>query len=214
MDRFENVIDSEIVIGNEVVVEQVLSSEPINAVKVPMPIELQDKEVEPTINEQVITADKGFSGLGTVKVGAVTSDIDENITARNIRGGVTILGVTGDLEPDKPNQSKSVFPTTEKQIVKPDPGYELEGVEVGAVTSDIDKNIQSENIKSGIEILGITGTFNGDPKQFEKTFNLAYAKQMDIVREIGGGNPLVERDYTDSEMQKLEATLVSLAKGE
>ena len=50
-------------------------------------------------------------------------------------------------------------------------------------------------------------------EKLEKEFNIAYAKQMDIMREISDGNPLVERDYIESEMQKLEATLVSLTQG-
>lgn len=56
---------------------------------------LQDKTVTPTTSQQTITADAGNDGLGTVTVEAVTSAIDENITAANIKSGVTILGVTG-----------------------------------------------------------------------------------------------------------------------
>lgn len=57
--------------------------------------DLQDKTVTPTTSEQTITADTGKDGLGTVTVNAVTSAIDENIVAGNIKSGVTILGVTG-----------------------------------------------------------------------------------------------------------------------
>ena len=56
---------------------------------------LQDKTVTPTTSQQTITADTGKDGLGTVTVNAVTSAIDENITAENIKSGVTILGVPG-----------------------------------------------------------------------------------------------------------------------
>lgn len=60
----------------------------------PEPV-LQDKTVTPTTSQQTITADEGKTGLGTVTVNAVTSAIDANITAENIKSGVTILGVTG-----------------------------------------------------------------------------------------------------------------------
>lgn len=56
---------------------------------------LQDKTVTPSTSEQTITADEGKDGLGTVTVSAVTAAIDANITAGNIKDGVTILGVTG-----------------------------------------------------------------------------------------------------------------------
>ncbi|MBP3573211.1 MAG: hypothetical protein J6J71_01220 [Prevotella sp.] len=59
---------------------------------------LQDKTVTPTTSQQTITADTGKDGLGTVTVNAVTAAIDDNITAANIKSGVTILGVTGTYE--------------------------------------------------------------------------------------------------------------------
>lgn len=65
-----------------------------------------------------------------------------------------------NVEPDKPDQTKSCTPTTSQQVIEPDTGYELTSVIVNAVTSSIDNNIQPENIKSGVEILGVTGTYS------------------------------------------------------
>lgn len=56
---------------------------------------LQDKTVTPKTTKQTITAGSGYNGLGTVTVNAVTSAIDDNIVAGNIKSGVTILGVEG-----------------------------------------------------------------------------------------------------------------------
>lgn len=56
---------------------------------------LEDKTVTPSTSEQTITAGTGYNGLGTVTVSAVTSAIDSNIKASNIKNGVTILGVEG-----------------------------------------------------------------------------------------------------------------------
>ena len=61
--------------------------------------ETQNVEVTPTTEAQTVTADAG-KVLGTVTVKAVTAAIDENITAANIKSGVTILGVTGSYSGD------------------------------------------------------------------------------------------------------------------
>lgn len=59
---------------------------------------LQAKTATPTTSSQTIVADSGYDGLSEVQVEAVTSSIDSNITAGNIKKDVTILGVTGTLE--------------------------------------------------------------------------------------------------------------------
>lgn len=55
----------------------------------------QAKTVEPAIEEQLITPDEGVFALSSVTVSPVTSEIDENIKAENIKQGVSILGVDG-----------------------------------------------------------------------------------------------------------------------
>lgn len=59
---------------------------------------LQSKTVTPTTSQQSITPDSGYDGLSDVKVEGVTSSIDTNITAGNIKKDVSILGVTGTYE--------------------------------------------------------------------------------------------------------------------
>lgn len=59
----------------------------------------------------------------------------------------------------KPEQSKTATPSTSSQTILPDTGYTLSSVTVNAVTSSIDNNIKAENIKQGINILGVEGTF-------------------------------------------------------
>lgn len=58
----------------------------------------QDKTVDPTTSKQTIKPDAGYTGLNKVTVNAVTSAIDANITAGNIKKDVVILGVTGTYE--------------------------------------------------------------------------------------------------------------------
>lgn len=58
---------------------------------------LQSKNVTPTTEIQNITADDGYDGLSSVSISAVDSSIDSNIVAENIKKGVNILGVVGNL---------------------------------------------------------------------------------------------------------------------
>ena len=56
---------------------------------------IETLNVTPTTSAQQITAPQGTDGYSPVNVSAVTSSIDNNIQAGNIKSGVTILGVTG-----------------------------------------------------------------------------------------------------------------------
>lgn len=56
---------------------------------------IESLNVTPSTSAQVITASGGVDGYSPVNVSAVTYAIDSNIQSRNIKSGVTILGVTG-----------------------------------------------------------------------------------------------------------------------
>ena len=66
-----------------------------------------DKFIDPSVNEQVVTPDAGFLGMKQVTVNGVTNTIDKNITPENIKKGVTILGVEGVCESTN-NQEKTI----------------------------------------------------------------------------------------------------------
>ena len=130
----------------------------------------QTVNVTPKTTSQIITP-SGNTVYNRIDVSAVTSAIDANIIPTNIRKGKTILGVTGNLEADKPDQQKTVNPTRTQQSIVADTGYELSRVTVNAVTSAIDSNIKSTNIRKGVDILGVTGTLEEHvtPKLQSKT---------------------------------------------
>lgn len=59
-------------------------------------------------------------------------------------------------------QEIEIQPSTSEQTISPSGNIAgFAPVKVEAVTSSIDSNIQPENIKAGITILGVTGTYTG-----------------------------------------------------
>ena len=57
-------------------------------------------------------------------------------------------------------QDKTVSPTVSQQIIKADDDYDgLNTVTISAVTASIDSNIIASNIKKGVSVLGVDGTY-------------------------------------------------------
>ena len=73
----------------------------------------------------------------------------------------------------KPEQSKTVTPTTSSQTILPDEGYTLSSVTVNAVTSSIDSDIKAENIKKGVSILGVSGELQSTESLIDRTITKA-----------------------------------------
>lgn len=78
---------------------------------------------------------------------------------QNAEAIANIAAVGSAIAPTK--QTKTVTPTTSKQNITADSGKVLEKVTVNAVTAAIDENIVAGNIKSGVTILGVEGTYAG-----------------------------------------------------
>lgn len=91
----------------------------------------QAKTANPSTSQQVITADAGYDALSQVTISAIQTE------------------------------TKSATPTTSQQTINATTGRYMTSVTVGAVTSAIDSNITAGNIKSGVTILGVEGTYTG-----------------------------------------------------
>ena len=111
---------------------------------------LQAKSVTPTVAEQVVTPDASYDGLSQVTVAG-----DANLTAANIKKGVSVFGIAGTHEcPMFTTQEKTVTPSANSQTVQPDSGYDG----LSQVTVSGDTNLTAGNIKEGVSIFGVLGT--------------------------------------------------------
>jgi len=86
---------------------------------------------------------------------------DPNLISQNIANGVTILGVMGTHSgstPPTPTQTKSMYlgGTTAPDVIYPDSGYMLSAV---YPAMSVNPTLIPENIKSGVTIQGVTGTY-------------------------------------------------------
>lgn len=117
--------------------------------------------VNPTTSVQSYTPSSPYTGYGSVSVAAVTYTIDPNIVSSNIKSGVSILGVEGNVIELK-GETKTINPSTSTQTITPSAGKNgITSATVNPVTSAIDANIQAGNIKKDVQILGVIGTFEG-----------------------------------------------------
>ena len=101
-----------------------------------------------------MTADEKYAALSRVTVLG-----DAQLKPENIRAGVEIFGVSGELTNyDKPLIEYEVTPSKKTQTLKPDSRHSG----FSKVTVNGDDNLVASNIRKGVTIFGVTGTNQGD----------------------------------------------------
>lgn len=86
----------------------------------------------------------------------ITSTSGNTFTPTSGKNGITSITVTPK------NYARTISPTTSQQTFNVPSNYSGHGqVKVNAVTSAIDSDIKAGNIKQGVNILGVTGTYTG-----------------------------------------------------
>jgi len=79
--------------------------------------------ITPSTTAQTLTPPSGTDGYNTINVGAVTSAIDSDIKASNIKSGVNILGVTGTVTELKGQTKTVTLTTTSTTTITPASSY-------------------------------------------------------------------------------------------
>lgn len=85
------------------------------------------------------------------------------IRNHGVAGALAALTSVVDIDVMHNLGTLEVTPSTTAQSITPEsPVDGYSSVSVTAVTATIDENIVAENIKSGVTILGVTGTYTGE----------------------------------------------------
>lgn len=100
-----------------------------------------------TLDEEVSIAQGYHDGSGKV---SILSTEKAKLIASNIKQGITILGVTGTLEPSSAVKvhAKTVTPSIDAQTILPDAGYDY----LSQVTVNAIPYVETENSAGGITV--------------------------------------------------------------
>ena len=99
-------------------------------------LKISELNITPSTSTQTFEVGSDVDVYSPINVSAVTSSIDANIIAGNIKDGVTILGVTGDYQGQVPSGTKSItengtydvkdFATADVQVPTTAPDYYID----------------------------------------------------------------------------------------
>lgn len=127
---------------------------------------LQDKTVTPSTSAQTVTPDSGYDGLSKVTVNAMTTvtqatpsitvSTSGKITASATQtAGYVAAGTKSATKQLTTQAAQTITPGTTKKTIAS--GRYLTGTQ----TIKGDANLVSGNIKSGVSIFGVTGSYEG-----------------------------------------------------
>lgn len=160
----------------------------------------------------------GYDGFSHVTV--ELTDANRMLTAGNVRSGVTIMGVTGTYETTTEAKAptlaelKTAGVTDHSVTITPSTsGRHLSQVTVPRITSDIDSNIVASNIKSGVSILGVSGTYKGSLGYGNPSVTLNSIRNLSFPVEFSNGNQIVYFAVEHDTGQSLYAGEVLYVRG-
>lgn len=131
------------------------------------------------------TAGKNFSKVTITK--------PATLAAGNIKSGVNIGGVTGTLSPAKTEQAKTVdlAMASGNQVVSPDSGKVLSGVTITKPAT-----LVASNIKKGVTIGGVVGSYDPTFTTETKTVDLAMGSGNQVISKSSGKDGMTQVTIT------------------
>lgn len=135
------------------------------------------------------------------KIKSILTEKNTKILPENIRAGVNILGINGSVV-ELNGETKTITPSTSQQTITPSSGKNaITQATVSAVDNTIDNNITAGNIKNGVTILGITGSYTGlDTSDANATASdIVTSKTAYVNGQKLTGSLVINRYYTGSE---------------
>lgn len=131
------------------------------------PLRLQTKSVNPSTSEQTVEPGALYDGLGKVTVGAVATATQATpsisistrglITASATQSeGYVSAGTKSATNQMTTQNGKDVYPSTTRQLVVPAWRYTIGNIYVNG-----DSNLTAGNIKKGVSIFGVVGSYEG-----------------------------------------------------
>ena len=123
----------------------------------------------------------------------VTITKPATLVASNIKKGVTIGGVAGSLSPAKPEQSKDVGldMASGSQVVEPDTGKVLSGVTIYKPST-----MTADNIRKGVNIGGVVGSYDPTFTTETKTVDLAMGSGNQVISKSSGKDGMTQVTIT------------------
>ncbi len=123
----------------------------------------------------------------------VTITKPATLAAGNIKSGVNIGGVTGTLSPAKPEQAKTVdlAMASGNQVVSPDSGKVLSGVTITKPAT-----LVASNIKKGVTIGGVAGSYAPTFTTETKTVSLAMGSGNQVISKSSGKDGMTQVTIT------------------
>lgn len=132
------------------------------------------------LTESLSEKDRTISGLNS-RVSGLSGRVSELTDILRDRDTV-IHNLSEQISPNR-FQAKTVTPSGSAALVSADEGYSgLSSVTVEAVSPSVDRNITPSNIREGVTVLGVTGTYGGDLSKW-----LARDKNRELFTAFFGG---------------------------